>query len=102
MADRWIWDFRLARDGESHHLFYQPAPRTQTSGTGTSWPGAIRGCSGAGGTRYGVRLVRTPDGWQRPAWLRHGPDGFVGELADPVPVRHGAGRLALVDDPATH
>jgi beta-fructofuranosidase len=39
------------------------------------------------GTRYGGRLVHTPDGWQLLAWLQHGPDGFVGELADPVPVR---------------
>jgi beta-fructofuranosidase len=40
------------------------------------------------GTRYGGRLVRDGTGWQLLTWLNRGPDGeFVGELADPVPVR---------------
>jgi beta-fructofuranosidase len=28
LADRWIWDFWLARDGDDHHLFYLQAPRS--------------------------------------------------------------------------
>lgn len=28
LADRWIWDFWLARDGADHHLFYLQAPRS--------------------------------------------------------------------------
>lgn len=47
------------------------------------------------GTRYGGRLVATRSGWQLLTWLDTGPDGgFVGELADPVPVApHGAGLI---------
>jgi beta-fructofuranosidase len=42
------------------------------------------------GSRYGGRLVRVGTGWQLLAWLHRGPaGGFVGELADPVPVRAG-------------
>lgn len=49
-----------------------------------------------GGSRYGGRLVRTDTGWQLLAWLQHGPEGFVGELADPSPVRQlDSGRLML-------
>lgn len=50
------------------------------------------------GTRYGGRLVQTADGWQLLAWLQHGPDAFVGELADPVPVRLDGARLTLDHD----
>jgi beta-fructofuranosidase len=28
LADRWIWDFWLARDGHDHHVFYLQAPRS--------------------------------------------------------------------------
>lgn len=49
----------------------------------------------ARGSRYAGRLVETGQGWQLLAWLQHGPDGFVGELADPVPVRPDGARLAL-------
>lgn len=38
-------------------------------------------------SRYGGRLVRTPDGWALLAWLDRAGDGsFVGAIADPVPV----------------
>jgi beta-fructofuranosidase len=40
------------------------------------------------GSRYGGRLVHDGDGWQLLTWLHRRPGGeFVGELADPVPVR---------------
>jgi beta-fructofuranosidase len=47
------------------------------------------------GSRYGGRLVSTAGGWQLLAWRQRGADGFLGELADPVPVRLRDGRLAL-------
>jgi beta-fructofuranosidase len=28
LADRWIWDFWLARDGDAYHVFYLQAPRS--------------------------------------------------------------------------
>jgi beta-fructofuranosidase len=50
----------------------------------------------AAGSRYGGRLVRDGDGWQLLAWLHRGPGGeFVGELADPVPVRVEGGLLIV-------
>lgn len=48
------------------------------------------------GTRYGGRLVRVDAGWRLLAWLNRGPDGgFVGELADPVPVHIDRGRISI-------
>jgi len=41
------------------------------------------------GSRYAGKLVRAPDGnWVFLAWCMHAPDGtFIGELADPLPIR---------------
>lgn len=50
----------------------------------------------AAGSRYAGRLVRHGTGWQFLTWRNRGPDGgFVGELADPVPVRADHGKLIL-------
>jgi hypothetical protein len=27
LADRWVWDFWVAREGASYHVFYLQAPR---------------------------------------------------------------------------
>jgi beta-fructofuranosidase len=50
----------------------------------------------AAGSRYGGRLVHTDRGWCLLAWLNRAPDGaFLGELADPVPVRLDGDTLTL-------
>jgi beta-fructofuranosidase len=51
----------------------------------------------AAGTRYGGKLVRHDGGWSLLAWLHRDPaGGFVGEVADPLPVRADHNDLAVI------
>ncbi len=70
LADRWIWDFWLVRDGDDHHVFYLQAPPQHRppgrGGTGTSRSGTRsratsptwHGAAGRPRTRTGRQLGR--------------------------------------------